>query len=147
MQESIYLKLFGVITPFVIGFIIYFLKDTMNSHKRHGEKIIDIEKNYVKKEELEKKQESLKKEITEYVKEQVKDVKDDIKNLKDVVDENNSKTALSIEKLSEKVSDIQLNYISKEDFLKQNTALSCKMDKLMDMLVEEKTKNACRSTN
>ena len=147
MEESIYLKLFGIAAPIVMGAIIYFLKDTMQNHKKHGEQIADIEKNYVKKDELEKKQDALKKEITEYVREQVKDVKDDIKNLKEEIAENNSKTTKAIERLSEKVTDIQLNYISKEDFLKQNTALACKMDKLMDMLVEEKAKNVCRSTN
>ena len=49
-----------------------------------------------------------------------------------------------MENLSREVNDIKVNYISKDDFFKQNAALSSKMDKLMDMIVEEKEKNANR---
>lgn len=145
MEQDIYLKLISVAAPVVIGVIIYFLKDTMNSHKKHGEKIVDIEKNYVKKEELEKKQTGLKSEITDYVREQIKDVKDDIKNLKDDMQSSNDKTAKAIDGLSSKISEFQRDYITKEDFMKQNLVLSSKIDKLMDMLIEEKTKNSYKN--
>lgn len=41
--------------PFVVGAAGFFIKRLMNNYDKQGEKIIDIEKNYVKKEELEKK--------------------------------------------------------------------------------------------
>lgn len=141
-SDIMYLKMVGFVFPFVIGIAIFFIKRLMSSHDKQSEKIIDIEKNYVKKEELEQKQKELKSDMQDIIKENVSNIKEDMKNLKDEFNESNNKMVKSIDNLTNKVNDIQLNYISKEDFLKQNVALSSKIDKLTDMLIEEKTRNA-----
>ena len=126
--------------PFVVGAAGFFIKRLMNNYDKQGEKIIDIEKNYVKKEELEKKQKELKNELHSIVKEQITDVKDDIRQLKTEFGENNNKTLKAVESLSKEVNDIKINYIDKNEFIRQNAALSNKMDKLMDMMTEERAR-------
>ena len=126
--------------PFVVGAAGFFIKRLMNNYDKQGEKIIDIEKNYVKKEELEKKQKELKSELHNIVKEQITDVKDDIRQLKTEFGENNNKTLKAVESLSKEVNDIKINYIDKNEFIRQNAALSNKMDKLMDMMTEERAR-------
>nr|DAS80742.1 MAG TPA: hypothetical protein [Caudoviricetes sp.] len=122
--------------PFVVGAAGFFIKRLMNNYDKQGEKIIDIEKNYVKKEELEKKHKELKNELQSIVKEQITDVKDDIRQLKTEFGENNNKTLKAVESLSREINDIKINYIDKNEFIRQNAALSNKMDKLMDMMTE-----------
>ncbi|EJU21689.1 hypothetical protein HMPREF1143_1387 [Peptoanaerobacter stomatis] len=141
MENKTYVDLVLIAFPVTIGIVSFFIKRLMSNHDKHGEKIIDIEKNYVKKEELEKKQKELKSELQNIVKEQITDVKDDIRQLKSEFSDSNNKTLKAVESLSKEVNEIKINYISKDDFLKQNTLLSNKMDKLMDMMYEEKTKN------
>ena len=126
--------------PFVVGAAGFFIKRLMNNYDKQGEKIIDIEKNYVKKEELEKKHKELKNELQSIVKEQITDVKDDIRQLKTEFGENNNKTLKAVESLSKEVNDIKINYIDKNEFIRQNAALSNKMDKLMDMMTEERAR-------
>ena len=126
--------------PFVVGAAGFFIKRLMNNYDKQGEKIIDIEKNYVKKEELEKKHKELKNELQSIVKEQITDVKDDIRQLKTEFGENNNKTLKAVESLSKEVNDIKINYIDKNEFIRQNAALSNKMDKLMDMMAEERAR-------
>ena len=126
--------------PFVVGAAGFFIKRLMNNYDKQGEKIIDIEKNYVKKEELEKKHKELKNELQSIVKEQITDVKDDIRQLKTEFGENNNKTLKAVESLSKEVNDIKINYIDKNEFIRQNATLSNKMDKLMDMMTEERTR-------
>ncbi|MGP1599367.1 hypothetical protein [Peptoanaerobacter stomatis] len=142
MDNKIYVEIMLIAFPAACGIAIYFIKDIMNNHKKHGEKIIDIEKNYVKKEELEQKHRELKIELNNGIKEQIGNVKDDIKEIRVEFSDSNNKTLKAVEKLSQEVNDIKVNYISKDDFLKQNTLLSNKMDKLMDMMYEEKAKSA-----
>ena len=126
--------------PFVVGAAGFFIKRLMNNYDKQGEKIIDIEKNYVKKEELEKKQKELKNELHSIVKEQITDVKDDIRQLKTEFGENNNKTLKAVESLSKEVNDIKINYIDKNEFIRQNATLSSKIDKLMDMMTEERAR-------
>ena len=126
--------------PFVVGAAGFFIKRLMNNYDKQGEKIIDIEKNYVKKEELEKKHKELKNELQSIVKEQITDVKDDIRQLKTEFGENNNKTLKAVESLSKEVNDIKINYIDKNEFIRQNATLSNKMDKLMDMMTEERAR-------
>ena len=126
--------------PFVVGAAGFFIKRLMNNYDKQGDKIIDIEKNYVKKEELEKKHKELKNELQSIVKEQITDVKDDIRQLKTEFGENNNKTLKAVESLSKEVNDIKINYIDKNEFIRQNAALSNKMDKLMDMMTEERAR-------
>nr|DAJ48284.1 MAG TPA: hypothetical protein [Caudoviricetes sp.] len=126
--------------PFVVGAAGFFIKRLMNNYDKQGEKIIDIEKNYVKKEELEKKHKELKNELQSIVKEQITDVKDDIRQLKTEFGENNNKTLKAVESLSREINDIKINYIDKNEFIRQNAALSNKMDKLMDMMTEERAR-------
>lgn len=145
MEEQIYLKFLSVIAPIALGIMSYFIKDAMNNHKKNTEKIIDIEKNYVKKDELDEKLRETKKEINENINMQVTNIKDDISDLKKMFHESNNKTLQAVEKLATEVNDIKLNYISKEDFLKQNATLSNKLDKLTDIVIEERTKNICRN--
>ena len=94
----------------------------------------------MKKEELEKKQKELKSELHSIVKEQITDVKDDIRQLKTEVGDNNNKTLKAVESLSKEVNDIKINYIDKNEFIRQNATLSNKMDKLMDMMTEERAR-------
>ena len=126
--------------PFVVGVAGFFIKRLMNNYDKQGEKIIDIEKNYVKKEEHEKKQKELKSELHSIVKEQITDVKDDIRQLKTEFGENNNKTLKAVESLSKEVNDIKINYIDKNEFIRQNATLSSKIDKLMDMMTEERAR-------
>lgn len=126
--------------PFVVGAAGFFIKRLMNNYDKQGEKIIDIEKNYVKKEELEKKQKELKNELHSIVKEQITDVKDDIRQLKTEFGENNNKTLKAVESLSKEVNEIKINYIDKNEFIRQNATLSSKIDKLMDMMTEERAR-------
>lgn len=126
--------------PFVVGAAGFFIKRLMNNYDKQGEKIIDIEKNYVKKEELEKKHKELKNELQSIVKEQITDVKDDIRQLKTEFGENNNKTLKAVESLSKEVNDIKINYIDKNEFIRQNATLSSKIDKLMDMMTEERAR-------
>jgi len=42
--------------------------------------------------------------------------------------------------LSKEVNDIKINYIDKNEFIRQNATLSNKMDKLMDMMTEERAR-------
>ena len=125
---------------FVVGAAGFFIKRLMNNYDKQGEKIIDIEKNYVKKEELEKKHKELKNELQSIVKEQITDVKDDIRQLKTEFGENNNKTLKAVESLSKEVNDIKINYIDKNEFIRQNATLSSKIDKLMDMMTEERAR-------
>ena len=113
----------------------------MSNHDKNSDKIIDIEKNYVKKEELERREKELKAELRSLVKDSIGDVKEDIKNMKEEFSESNNKTLKAVDSLAKQVNDIQLNYISKDDFLRQNMSLSKKIDKLTDMFIEEKSKN------
>lgn len=126
--------------PFVVGAAGFFIKRLMNNYDKQGEKIIDIEKNYVKKEELEKKHKELKNELQSIVKEQITDVKDDIRQLKTEFGENNNKTLKAVESLSKEVNEIKINYIDKNEFIRQNATLSSKIDKLMDMMTEERAR-------
>lgn len=126
--------------PFVVGAAGFFIKRLMNNYDKQGEKIIDIEKNYVKKEELEKKQKELKSELHSIVKEQITDVKDDIRQLKTEFGENNNKTLKAVESLSKEVNEIKINYIDKNEFIRQNATLSSKIDKLMDIMTEERAR-------
>ncbi|EJU21183.1 hypothetical protein HMPREF1143_1991 [Peptoanaerobacter stomatis] len=142
MENKTYVDLVLIAFPVVSGILIFFIKRLMNNHDRHGEKIVEIEKNYVKKEELEKKQKELKNELQSIVKEQITDVKDDIRQLKSEFSDSNNKTLKAVESLSKEVNDIKINYIDKNEFVRQNTALSTKLDKILDMIVEEKEKNA-----
>lgn len=144
MDNKLYIDLVMIAFPIATGIVSYFIKRIMSNHDKHGEKIIEIEKNYVKKDELEKKQKELKDDINIDIKEQISNIKDDIKSLKCEFNDTNNKTLKAVENLSREVNDIKVNYISKDDFFKQNAALSSKMDKLMDMIVEEKEKNANR---
>ena len=84
----------------------------------------------------------LKSELQNIVKEQITDVKDDIRQLKSEFSDSNNKTLKAVESLSKEVNDIKINYIDKNEFVRQNTALSTKLDKILDMIVEEKEKNA-----
>lgn len=126
--------------PFVVGAAGFFIKRLMNNYDKQGEKIIEIEKNYVKKEELEKKHKELKNELQSIVKEQITDVKDDIRQLKTEFGENNNKTLKAVESLSKEVNEIKINYIDKNEFIRQNATLSSKIDKLMDMMTEERAR-------
>jgi len=128
--------------PFVVGAAGFFIKRLMNNYDKQGEKIIDIEKNYVKKEELEKKQKELKSELHSIVKEQITDVKDDIRQLKTEFGENNNKTLKAVESLSKEVNDIKINYIDKNEFIRQNATLSSKI-----VFKEKKTKKASSASN
>lgn len=137
MENEIYLTIIGFISPVALGIIGFFIKRLTSNHDKHGEKIVDIEKNYVKKEELEKREKDLKNELQEIIKERVNSVKEDIKAMKQEFNENNNKTLEAVSSLAKQVNDIQLNYISKEDFLRQNLTLSTKIDKLTEMLIEK----------
>ena len=118
--------------PFVVGAAGFFIKRLMNNYDKQGEKIIDIE--------LEKKHKELKNELQSIVKEQITDVKDDIRQLKTEFGENNNKTLKAVESLSKEVNDIKINYIDKNEFIRQNATLSSKIDKLMDMMTEERAR-------
>ena len=141
METQFILKIVMVALSFGIGIISFFLKRLMSNHDKNSEKIIDLEKNYVKKEELERREKELKAELRTLVKDSIGDVKEDIKNMKEEFSESNNKTLKAVDSLAKQVNDIQLNYISKDDFLRQNMSLSKKIDKLTDMFIEEKSKN------
>lgn len=141
METQVILKIVMVAFSFGLGIISFFLKRLMSNHDKNSEKIIDIEKNYVKKEELERREKELKAELRSLVKDSIGDVKEDIKNMKEEFSESNNKTLKAVDSLAKQVNDIQLNYISKDDFLRQNMTLSTKIDKLTDMFIEEKSKN------
>lgn len=140
MENKAYVDIVFIAFPVVVGIVSFFIKRLMNNHDRHGEKIMDIEKNYVKKEELEKKHKELKNELQSIVKEQITDVKDDIRQLKTEFGENNNKTLKAVESLSKEVNEIKINYIDKNEFIRQNATLSSKIDKLMDMMTEERAR-------
>lgn len=144
MDNKVYVDIVLFAFPIATGIVSYFIKRIMNNHDKHGDKIIEIEKNYVKKDELEKKQKELKDDINIDIKEQISNIKDDIKALKCEFNDTNNKTLKAVENLSREVNDIKINYIDKNEFVRQNTALSIKLDKIMDMIVEEKEKNANR---
>lgn len=139
MEEQIYLKILGIVLPIAIGAIGYFLKRTMNSHDKHTEQIIDIEKDYVKKSELEVKQKELKCEIENTVSSQIQPIKEDIKQVKKIADKNSTDTMNAINDLKEETKKVQLGYINKEEFFTTTTKLSNQMDKLTDMIIEIKT--------
>lgn len=140
MENKTYVDLVLIAFPVVSGILSFFIKRLMSNHDRHGEKIVEIEKNYVKKEELEKKQKELKSELQNIVKEQITDVKDDIRQLKSEFSDSNNKTLKAVESLSKEVNDIKINYIDKNEFIRQNATLSSKIDKLMDMMSEERAR-------
>ena len=141
METQVIIKIMMVAFSFGLGIISFFLKRLMSNHDKNSDKIIDIEKNYVKKEELERREKELKAELRSLVKDSIGDVKEDIKNMKEEFSESNNKTLKAVDSLAKQVNDIQLNYISKDDFLRQNMSLSKKIDKLTDMFIEEKSKN------
>lgn len=141
METQVILKIVMVAFSFGLGIISFFLKRLMSNHDKNSEKIIDIEKNYVKKEELERREKELKAELRTLVKDSIGDVKEDIKNMKEEFGESNNKTLKAVDSLAKQVSNIQLNYISKDDFLTQNINLASKIDKLYEMMYEERTKN------
>ena len=141
METQVIIKIMMVAFSFGLGIISFFLKRLMSNHDKNSDKIIDIEKNYVKKEELERREKELKAELRSLVKDSIGDVKEDIKNMKEEFSESNNKTLKAVDSLAKQVNDIQLNYISKDDFLRQNMTLSTKIDKLTDMFIEEKSKN------
>ena len=140
MENKTYVDIVLIAFPVVSGILGFFIKRLKSNNDKHGKKIIDIEKNYVKKEELEKKQKELKSELHSIVKEQITDVKDDIRQLKTEVGDNNNKTLKAVESLSKEVNDIKINYIDKNEFIRQNATLSSKIDKLMDMMTEERAR-------
>lgn len=137
MEEQQVIKIIiSFVYPLVMGGLGFFISRLMKEHDKQGEKIGEIEKTYLKKESYEAKEKELKAEINEDIKEQSACLKDDIKTLKSEFNTANDKTAKSIEALTKNVQDIQLNYINKEEFFRQNLALSDKIDKLTDMLIE-----------
>lgn len=138
MENQIYLKIIGALSPFIFGIIGYFIKKMMNSHDRHTEKINDIEKNYVKKEELDLKEKDLKKEIKESTEDKIRYVKEDIEEVKKLADSTSEKTMNAINELKEEIKKVQLEYINKEDFFQTTAKLSSQMEKLTDMFIEIK---------
>lgn len=138
MQNITYMELVGFLFPIVVGIISAFIGRLMKDHDKHGEKIENIEKSYVKKEEFEQKQENLKKEIDAEIREEVTCIKNDISSMKKTFREDNNKTVEALDELKEEMKKVQLNYVNNDAFYKENLKLSQKMDKMMDMLIDVK---------
>ena len=117
-QEMI--TLYGGIGSLLLAAVIFFLKRTMSRVDSHDEKIQHIEKTYVE---------------VDVFNTSNKDLKESIKIAKDAADEKSRR-------LSEAVTNIQQNYLTKEDFYRCQAATDKKLDKIYDLilkLTEDKT--------
>lgn len=139
MENQIYLKIISYIAPFIMTIVGYFIGGVMNEHKKNKEHITDIEKEYIKKEEFEKRQKQLRDEIENNTKLELQPLKEDIKELKVNFNTNNEKTFDLIGELKNEIKEVQINSVNKDEFFKSNASLSNKMDKLMDTIVEIKS--------
>ena len=104
METQVIIKIMMVAFSFGLGIISFFLKRLMSNHDKNSDKIIDIEKNYVKKEELERREKELKAELRSLVKDSIGDVKEDIKNMKEEFSESNNKTLKAVDSLAKQVN-------------------------------------------
>nr|DAP27592.1 MAG TPA: YtxH-like protein [Caudoviricetes sp.] len=108
----------GAVLSIVIGVVSYFLKRTMTDIDRHGTAISDIQKNYVKREELDEREKEIRKDIKQETGSVVAAIKD----------------------LAKEVKGVQVNYISKDDFFKENVRIEKKIDRIMDLILEDRGK-------
>lgn len=110
----------GTVFTVAIGIISYFLKRTMSDIDRHGVAISDIQKNYVRRAEMEQKE----------------------KELRDDFQKNNDAILEAIQRLTDEVKDVQVNYINKDDFFKESVRTEQKVDKILDLIIEDRGKRS-----
>lgn len=139
MENQIYLKIISYIAPFIMTVVGYFVGGVMSEHKKSKDQITNIEKEYIKKEEFEKRQKQLREEIDKSTKLELLPLKEDIKELKENFNINNNKIYTSIEELRKEIKDVQINSVNNDEFFKSNAGISNKIDKLIDMIVEIKS--------
>ncbi|MDO4720719.1 MAG: hypothetical protein Q4A78_12050 [Peptostreptococcaceae bacterium] len=99
-----------------IGIIGYFLKRTMNRVDGYEERIACIERNYC---------------TIEQVEEMKKEIRHDSEKFQDTV-------LRSLDSLREEIKDVQLKYVSKEDFFKETTKMTSSLDKIYDLILEDR---------
>ncbi len=110
----------GAVLSIIIGVVSFFLKRTMTDIDRHGIAISDIQKNYVKREELDDRE---------------KEIRNDIK-------QETSAVVTAIQDLAKEIKGVQVNYISKDDFFKENVRIEKKIDRIMDLILEDRGKRS-----
>ena len=92
----------GAVLSIILGVVSFFLQRTMTDIDRHGIAISDIQKNYVKREELDERE---------------KGIRNDIK-------QETSAVVTAIQDLAKEIKGVQVNYISKDDFFKENRLIT-----------------------
>lgn len=106
----------GAVLSVIIGVVSFFLKRTMTDIDRHGASISDIQKNYVKREELDEREKEIRADF----------------------EKSNNAILNAIEKLTQEVKSVQVNYINKDDFFKESVRTEKKVDKILDLIMESR---------
>lgn len=107
-----------------IGVISYFLKRTMNQVDKQGEEIQQLKNERVAKVDL--------KEITEELKKDIRQIREDY-TPKETHQRN-------FDECRRELKEIRENYLTKEDFVREISKMDQKLDRVLDLLIEESRK-------
>lgn len=131
MEEQI-IKGIWAIVGIATGIVAYYLKKRDAKIDSNERSIKTIEKEYLTKTEFEKK--GLDEIKKDYVKrEELEKLEEE---MKETIKENNCQVMEKLDKLDEKVSNINRDHIDKEEFVRYNMRIESKIDKIQDMVLE-----------
>lgn len=139
MMEQQITKAIWTAIGLLIGFVGYYLKKRDARIDANDTSIKRIEKDYLSKKEFEKfdidkiKANYVSREELEHTKEK----------LEVMMDKNNCKVMEKLERLDEKISSLNRDHIDKEEFLRHNSSMDDKINKITDMIVEIRKEMYC----
>lgn len=104
-----------------IGVITYFLKRTMSLVDRHSAQIQEIRQQTANREDL---------------KEQTKELKEDIRKIREDYTPRNTHQK-DFDECRKDIKEIRQNYLTKDDFIREISNLSRKIDRLLDIQLKQ----------
>lgn len=120
MNEYIITTVIGL----VISVIAYFLKRTMNQVDKQGEENQQLKNECVSKADM--------KESTEELKRDIRQIREDY-TPKETHQRN-------FDECRKEIKEIRENYLTKEDFVREISKMDQKLDRVLDLLIEESRK-------
>lgn len=131
-MEEHYGKIVLAIVSAIIGVIAYYLKKRDAKIDSNEASIKEIEKDYLTRQEL--KEIGLEDIKKDYVtRKELEKVEEKLENR---INENNCQVMEKLEKLDEKLSNMNRDHIDKEEFVRYNVRVESKIDKIQDMVLE-----------